>query len=184
MSERLSATPSQTVGPFFHLGLDSLAHRATASGPAGESVTIEGRILDGGGAPVNDALIETWQADAHGVYATNAGPATLRGFTRVATDDAGGFAIRTAVPGRVSGPEGRQQAPHLLVVIFMRGLLRHLFTRIYFSDIAENATDPILNLVDATRRRTLIATRQPGSPSVFKWDIHLQGDNETVFFDA
>jgi protocatechuate 3,4-dioxygenase, alpha subunit len=182
MSERLPVTPSQTVGPFFHLGLDRLA--TTTPDPIGPLVTVEGTVIDGAGAPVPDALIETWQADAHGVHATDSAPATLRGFTRVATDDAGHFRIRTTMPGRASGPDGTQQAPHLLVVLFMRGLLRHLFTRLYFPDGADTETDPILKLVDAARRRTLIATRQAGSPGVFKWDIHLQGDDETVFFDV
>jgi protocatechuate 3,4-dioxygenase, alpha subunit len=184
MSECLVATPSQTVGPFFHLGLDGVAAPETVAGAVGHPVTIEGTVIDGAGEPVNDALIEIWQADARGAYATGSEPAAFRGFTRVATDDAGRFRIKTIMPGRVSGPGATQQAPHLLVVIFMRGLLRHLFTRLYFPDVADNDADPILNLVDAARRRTLLATRRPGSSDVFNWDIRLQGDAETVFFDV
>lgn len=183
MSDRLPATPLQTVGPFFHLGLDGLAATDVAPDAEGQPVTIEGTVIDGGGAPVNDALLETWQADAQGAYPDASAPATYRGLTRVATDDVGRFTIRTIMPGPVPGPNGTRQAPHLLVVIFMRGLLRHLVTRLYFSG-ADSDADPILKLVEASRRRTLIASRQPGSSDVFKWDIHLQGDDETVFFDV
>jgi protocatechuate 3,4-dioxygenase, alpha subunit len=176
-------TPSQTVGPFFQLGLEALAVADVARGAAGHSITIQGVVFDGHGTPVPDAVIETWQADARGSYPTSAQPGQFRGFGRVATGDAGQFQLRTILPGRVSGPGGTPQAPHLVVAIFMRGLLKHLVTRIYFADEAVNAADPILKLVDEARRRTLIAVPWSGSPDTYIWNVHLQGPDETVFFD-
>jgi len=183
VAEEPRTTPSQTVGPFFQLGLEALAVADVAHGAAGHSVTIQGAVFDGHGAPVPDAVIETWQADARGAYATNARPGEFRGFGRVATGEAGQFQLRTIMPGSTSGPDGATQAPHLVVAIFMRGLLKHLVTRIYFADEAANTADPILKLVDETRRGTLLAVPKPGSPDTYTWNVHLQGPDETVFFD-
>jgi protocatechuate 3,4-dioxygenase, alpha subunit len=183
-------TTSQTVGPFFRLGLDLLAAGdLTGTGVSGQVIELEGTIFDGAGHPVPDALIETWQADAAGQYPgmTDTEPARLtsgfRGFGRVATDDRGHFRLRTIKPGRVRGPSDTFQAPHLAVAIFMRGLLRHLVTRVYFADEPTTETDVILNMVEPTRRHTLIAQPRAGSDAAFTWDVRLQGPDETVFFE-
>ena len=187
----LIATPSQTVGPFFHLGFDWLLQREIApAGIAGGRVTVAGRVLDGDGRPVSDALIEVWQADAEGRYPHPEDPRAVevdsrfRGFGRVATDGQGAFQFTSVKPGRVPGPDGRMQAPHWLVTIFMRGLLKHLVTRVYFPDEPANEEDPILALVDPERRRTLIARRAGANPSALEWNVVLQGADETVFFDC
>jgi protocatechuate 3,4-dioxygenase alpha subunit len=185
----VAPTASQTAGPYFHIGLSWLGADALAPpGAAGERVTISGRVLDGDGKPVDDALLEIWRADAQGRYphpddprGRDAGPA-LQGFGRVPTGRDGSFRFTTIVPGRVPGPGGRLQAPHLAVSVFMRGLLRHLVTRVYFPGEA-CGTDPILELVEPARRGTLIA-RPGGDPAVLEWNVILQGEGETVFFDC
>lgn len=187
----LEPTASQTVGPFFRIGLEPL-FLSEVAGPAipGEHVTIRGRVLDGDGQPVPDAVIETWQADADGHYADPASAPTpgvgagFSGFGRTPTDAEGRFTLTTITPGRVTGPGGALQAPHLVALVFMRGLLRHLVTRVYFPAGPGLEDDPILRLVPTERRATLIARPVAGEPGVFAWDIHLQGADETVFFDA
>lgn len=182
-----TATTSQTAGPYLRIGLDWLITE-TLAGPevAGERVAIEGRVLDGDGKPVNDAVIEIWQADAQGRYAhagtrqQNAPQAGFRGFGRSATDDQGRFRFHTIKPGRVPGPGGSLQAPHIAVAVFMRGLLKQLVTRIYFPEDPANADDAVLQRVPAERRGTLIAKKKPGG---LEWNIVLQGAGETVFFD-
>jgi len=184
----LYASGSQTVGPYLHIGLNWLTTRDIAGkGVAGERVAIQGRLLDGNGNGVNDGLIEIWQANAAGKYAhpedRQKKPLEKgwRGFGRIPTDATGGFGFRTIKPGRVPGPEGTLQAPHLVVAVFMRGLLKHLATRIYFPDeAAANAEDPVLRLVPAARRATLIP-RKKGK--ALEWNIVLQGKGETAFFD-
>jgi protocatechuate 3,4-dioxygenase, alpha subunit len=182
-------TASQTVGPFLHIGLDWLRRDQMAKPDVnGEHWTIEGRVLDGDGRPVSDALIEVWQANARGKYAhpddrqDKPIEPGFSGFGRVPTDDAGDFRFTTIKPGSVPGPDGRMQAPHLAITVFMRGLLRHLVTRLYFPDEPSNAADPILNLVPADRRPTLIA--EATETGTLVWNIHLQGPDETVFFDC
>lgn len=187
----LLLTAAQTVGPFVSIGFEKQAINDIAlPGVAGECVTIIGQVLDGDGQPVTDAVIETWQANAYGKYAhpDDAQEKLLednfKGFGRVLTDGRGGFRLTTIKPGRVAGADvhgGKEQAPHITVVIFMRGLLKHLMTRIYFPDDAANAGDPVLNLVPSTRRATLIAVKS--ADGVLRWDVHLQGPKETVFFD-
>lgn len=184
----LYASGNQTVGPYLHIGLNWLITRDIAErGVTGEHVTIEGRLLDGDGIGVNDGLIEIWQANSHGRYAhpedTQAKPLERgwRGFGRVPTDAKGAFRFSTIKPGRVPGPGGKLQAPHLVVSVFMRGLLKHLATRMYFPEEPANAEDPILKLVPAPRRATLIARRK--GKRALEWNILLQGRNETVFFD-
>jgi protocatechuate 3,4-dioxygenase, alpha subunit len=175
----LQATTSQTVGPYLHIGLTWLITEKLATArTAGERVDIEGRIVDGDGKPVNDALVEIWQADSRGRYGTKA----FRGFGRSATDEKGMFRFQTVKPGRVPGPGGKMQAPHIGVNIFMRGQLKQLVSRIYFPGDPANRADPVLELVPAERRATLIAKKSGRSALV--WNVVLQGRDETVFFDA
>jgi protocatechuate 3,4-dioxygenase alpha subunit len=200
MAEKLIPTPSQTVGPFFHLGLDrpewsDLTAGNPGQAPLGERIVIEGRVLDGDGAPVPDAIIELWQANAAGRYAHPDDTQSdkpldpnFRGFGRCATDGEGRFRITTVKPGPVPGRGNSLQAPHINVILFSRGLLIHLHTRIYFADEVANAADPLLSSIeDAAVRDTLLARRegggQEGSPARYRFDIVMQGENETVFLD-
>ena len=183
-------TPSQTVGPFFHIGLRwRFIDDLTKPGIDRDKVTIKGRVLDGDGKPVSDALIEIWQADAQGRYAHHDdGQDTpmehgFTGFGRVATDDDGAFRFATIKPGRVRAPNGDWQAPHLNVTIFARGLLKHLITRMYFPGDAANDGDGVLQLVPAQRRATLIAQPIDGRMNALRWNVILQGGSETVFFE-
>jgi protocatechuate 3,4-dioxygenase alpha subunit len=181
----LPVTGSQTVGPFFRIGMAPLFRQEVApAGTPGERVTVQGRVLDGDGAGIPDATIEIWQADTRGRYA-DAGDkeGSFRGFGRVPTNEKGEFRFTTIRPGAVPAPDGSLQAPHLVVIVFMRGLLRHLLTRIYFADEAANESDAILKLVPADRRHTLIAARNE-SEAAFEWNVHMQGESETVFFEA
>ncbi|ABQ67438.1 protocatechuate 3,4-dioxygenase, alpha subunit [Rhizorhabdus wittichii RW1] len=205
-------TPSQTVGPFFHYGLpwkggadltggSALGARpelfpeehyvlgeATFRGaPAGEAIELCGRVLDAAGQPVGDAMVEIWQANAAGRYASIADRRDevpldphFHGFARSATDDEGHYRFRTIRPGRVPGPGNSLQAPHIAVSLFGRGILKRLVTRIYFADGEGNDTDPILARVPAERRRTLVADRQDGDE--WRMDLRLGGERETVFF--
>jgi protocatechuate 3,4-dioxygenase alpha subunit len=189
----LRATTSQTVGPFFSIGMERL-NCAELAGPgvAGERVTIEGRVLDADGVGVPDAMIELWQANSHGKYAhpedlqEKPVEAGFQGYGRIPTDEDGKFRFATIKPGAVPGPgpEGNLQAPHIAVSVFMRGLMRRVVTRIYFPDEAGNAGDFVLGLVEAGRRGTLIARRVPGVEGLLKWDVIMQGPGETVFFDC
>jgi len=173
----LHATTSQTVGPYLHIGMTWLIIENLArKGVEGERVSIEGRVLDGDGKPVNDASVEIWQANARGKY----GARDFRGFGRSNTDAKGRFRFKTIKPGRVPGPDGKLQAPHIAVNIFMRGQLKQLVTRIYFPGDAANAGDPVLARVPAARRQTLVARRKGKS---LEWNVILQGKDETVFFD-
>lgn len=183
----LRASTSQTIGPYLRIGLEWMQIEDMApKGVAGERVSIRGRVVDGDGKPVNDAAVEVWQANSHGRYAHPEDrqdkplEQAFRGYGRSLTDDKGAFRFNTIKPGRVPGPGGRLQAPHLSVTIFMRGLLKHLQTRIYFPDDPANAEDPVLALVPAERRSTLISRR---NGDVLEWNAVLQGENETVFFD-
>jgi protocatechuate 3,4-dioxygenase, alpha subunit len=184
----LRASTSQTIGPYLRIGLEWMVIEDLAPpGVAGDCVRLEGRVVDADGKPVNDAAVEIWQANSQGKYAspedTQAQPVekAFRGYGRSLTDDAGAFRFRTIKPGRVPGPEGKLQAPHLTVTIFMRGLLKQLQTRIYFPDDPANADDPVLNLVPAERRATLVAKKR--ADGALEWNVVLQGKNETVFFD-
>jgi protocatechuate 3,4-dioxygenase, alpha subunit len=187
---RLCQTPSQTIGPFFRPSLlrspmNVLAHQDAR----GELITIEGRVIDGAGAPVDDAMIEIWHANAAGrydhpedVHEKPLDPA-FHGFGRAATDENGWFRFRTVRPGAVAGHGGAVQAPHINVSIFARGLLKRLVTRIYFPGEPLNAGDWVLNTAAADRRETLIArTPESGTSGVFRFDVVLQGAGETVFF--
>src|SRR5688572_9902937 len=182
-----NTTASQTVGPFFHIGL-ALLTDLTFPGLWGERIVLSGRVLDGDGKPVNDALIEIWQANMHGKYAHPEDrqdrelQSGFRGFGRLATDPQGAFRFVSIKPGPVPGPDGAGQAPHLLVAVFMRGLLKQLVTRVYFPDEAANAQDAVLRGVAGERRETLIA-RWLASGEL-EWNVVLQGERETVFFDC
>lgn len=206
-------TPSQTVGPYFHYGLawkggaDLVARSemgarldlippehyvlgdSNVTGtPQGEVILVAGCVYDADGQPVPDAMIELWQANAAGRYAS---PEDDRkdvaldehfvGFGRSSTDAEGVYRFRTIRPGRVPGPGNTLQAPHLALSVFARGVIKRLPTRLYFADGEGNDTDPILTLVPEERRHTLIAQRKPDG--TWWLDIHLQGTNETVFFD-
>ncbi len=183
-------TGSQTVGPFLHIGLADLYCDRLVTQAAAEPIVIAGQLLDGDGNPVPDGMLEIWQADANGVYPDpqdgRAAAVGFRGFGRVATDTEGRFAFATIKPGSVPGLGGRAQAPHVMVSVFMRGLIKRLATRIYFPGEAANESDPILQLVPLERRATLIA-RDVGA-SRYEWDVVIQagshGRAETVFFDV
>lgn len=183
------ATTSQTVGPFFKIGLSPLYRTALASAEMpGEHITIQGRVLDGQGHAVPDAVLEIWQADAEGNYSSTVfdkglSQSTFWGFGRVPTDAQGSFRFSSIKPGSVPGPDGTKQAPHILVSLFMRGLLIRLVTRIYFLGDPANEKDFALQLVEPTRRSTLMAMPINGNPSLLEWNVILQGEQETVFFD-
>ncbi|CAG2134534.1 protocatechuate 3,4-dioxygenase subunit alpha [Cupriavidus numazuensis] len=187
----LYATASQTVGPYLHIGLTGLnCADLTADAPelAGQRIVIEGRVIDGTGAPVPDGMVEIWQANPAGRYRhaedTRELPlvAGFTGFGRVPTAEDGSFRFVTVKPGVVPGADGKPQAPHIMVSVFMRGLVKHVATRVYFPDeTAANAADGVLALVPAERRGTLIATAQGNG--TLRWDVVLQGPAETVFFD-
>ena len=187
----LQTTSSQTIGPYLHIGLTWLiTDNLVGPGVTGDKVTIEGRVTDGDGKPVNDAIVEIWQANVHGKYAhpddTQDKPLQpgFKGFGRVPTDDEGRFQFTTIKPGQVAAPAGGQQAPHLNVTIFMRGILKHLITRIYFPADPANAKDAVLNSIPADRRDTLVAKPIAGRAGALEWNVMLQGDGETVFFEC
>jgi protocatechuate 3,4-dioxygenase alpha subunit len=193
-------TPSQTVGPFFAYGLtpdgdfawnDAFGNNLVTPDVSGERIRIEGRVFDGDGTLVPDAMLEIWQADAQGRLndpqdKRSLPNASFRGFGRCGTNANGEYAFDTIKPGPVPDPDGNPQAPHVLLAIFARGMLLHLYTRIYFDGEEANAADPVLAQVPADRRDTLIAARgqSNGGSTVYRLDIRLQGENETVFFDV
>jgi protocatechuate 3,4-dioxygenase alpha subunit len=184
----LRGSTSQTIGPYLRIGLEWMVIEDLApKGVAGDRVSIEGRVIDGDGKPVNDAAVEIWQANSQGKYASPEDSqdkpveAGFRGYGRSLTDDAGVFRFRTIKPGRLPGADGKLQAPHLVVTVFMRGLLKQLVTRMYFPDEASNAEDPVLAAVPAERRPTLIARKR--ADGTLEWNLVLQGRNETAFFD-
>jgi protocatechuate 3,4-dioxygenase, alpha subunit len=186
----LLLTASQTVGPFLSIVFEpSLVGNVAPPGVSGTRIVIRGRVLDGDGNPVSDAAIETWQANAHGKYAhpddvqEKLVEDKFKGFGRVLTSGDGAFQLATIKPGRVPGPGGVLQAPHVVAIVFMRGLLKHLLTRIYFPDDPANAEDPVLSLVPPERRATLIAKHVNGEQGMLEWNVRLQGSDETVFFD-
>lgn len=187
----LQMTTWQTVGPFFKLGMEWMdSDNLAAPGVAGERISIEGRVRDGDGKFVPDAVLEIWQANSHGKYAhpddkqNKALEPGFTGYARVSTDDRGCFRFATIKPGRVPGPGEKLQAPHIVVSFFARGLLRRLVTRIYFPDEAVNAEDFALSRVPPDRRGTLIAKKREGKAGAFEWNVVLQGSEETVFFDC
>jgi protocatechuate 3,4-dioxygenase, alpha subunit len=201
----LHESASQTAGPYVHIGLApataGLPARAAESGNVlagpdaqGEHIVLEGVVLDGDGSPLKDALIEIWQANAHGRYDHPEDPRdapldpAFTGFGRAVSDfETGLWRFETVKPGRVPGRHGRPMAPHISVMVFARGINIGLHTRIYFDDeAATNAEDPVLRLVELPpRRETLLARRgERDGKVVYRFDIHLQGERETVFLDV
>jgi protocatechuate 3,4-dioxygenase alpha subunit len=185
--ETLVATGSQTVGPYLHIGLDTEPRHGVMIGPntPGERIRLRLRVVDGAGDPLPDALIELWQADANGRYVETAdhpnpdpGEA-FRGWGRRPTGKDGWCEFETIRPGATTA-DGRQQAPHVNVCLFARGMLRHIFTRVYFAGDPLLADDPVLALVPEARRQTLVAEQ---AEDAWAMTIRLQGDGETVFFD-
>jgi protocatechuate 3,4-dioxygenase alpha subunit len=186
----LIPTPWQTVGPYLHIGMTNTRSMGCMAGPGvkGDRVQLALRLFDGDGNPVPDGMIEIWQANAEGRYRhpedLNGGEDSFFGFGRMATDEQGWCRFETIKPGRVSASDGTLQAPHLNVGLFGRGLLKRLATRVYFAGDAANESDSVLALVPAELRHTLLA--KPDGPDKGNWrlDIHLCGEDETVFFDV
>ncbi|GFE63221.1 protocatechuate 3,4-dioxygenase subunit alpha [Litoreibacter roseus] len=201
MSADLKESPSQTAGPYVHIGCvpsfaglegmyrgRDLGAQMIRDGVVGERITIQGRIFDGAGEASKDAMVEIWQADSAGRFNSpgdtgEASDPSFSGWGRQPTDgETGLFRFETIKPGAVPWNDGRQQAPHISVWVVARGINLGLHTRIYFSDEAANADDPLLSMIsDTARRSTLVANR---SGDTFHFDIHLQGEKETVFFDV
>jgi len=186
-------TPSQTIGPFFSYSLTSAKHGRTLLAPnrmdvaSGVQIGISGQVFDGDSDPISDAMLEIWQADQQGRLAKTNDSANIhfRGFSRTDTDLEGTFVFETVKPGRLNTADNNLQAPHINVMVFARGILTHLCTRIYFADEASNKSDPVLAAIpDPKRRKTLIAVPQPGRDGRlnYRFDIRLQGEAETVFF--
>jgi protocatechuate 3,4-dioxygenase, alpha subunit len=199
---KLKETPSQTAGPYVHIGLtpnfseikgvypEDLGSTMLMPETVGERIVVSGRVIDGAGAPVGDAVVELWQADASGSYAAPMGPGSnsapvFGGWGRQPVSAEGVFSFETIKPGRVMGPDGKLMAPHVALWIVARGINIGLQTRLYFEDEAEaNASDFVLGrIADPRRRATLIAQREEGAVPRYVLDIYLQGDRETVFFD-
>jgi protocatechuate 3,4-dioxygenase alpha subunit len=183
----MKQSASQTVGPYFRIGLiyGDRQNDLVKEGTAGERITLTGIIYDGDGEPITDAVIEIWQPDVHGIFNHPLDPLCkqadphFRGFGRAETRNGGRYEFRTVKPG---GRDG--SAPYINVYIFARGLLVHALTRLYFPDEPANDNDPVLNAVDSDRRQTLIASReQSGGPPVYRFDIRMQSEGETVFFN-
>ena len=180
------STPAQTVGPYFGIGLPYPGAEELVPADTPGAIIIAGVVYDGAGAPVPDHLLEIWQPDEEGRFADLHGaggdaPAGFRGFARVGLErEDGSYRLTTVKPGRVPGPGGTLQAPHIAVSVFARGLLHRCVTRIYFADEPQaNVSDPVLARVPEARRETLLAIP---SPSGYRFDIRLQGPGETVFF--
>lgn len=185
----LTPTPSQTVGPYLHLGLTDAwsISRVASDGTKGERVWLTFRVLDGEGERVPDAMIELWQADSEGNYPLQDGTvdgAAFGGFGRLATAEDGSCTFETIRPGCVPGPGETVQAPHINVSILGRGILKRLSTRLYFEGEPANAADPVLALVPENRRATLLARRDPARSGNWIVDVRLRGEGETVFFDV
>ena len=188
MTSEFRQTPSQTVGPFFHFGLTTDATRGVMAmrGAPGEPVRLRVQVIDGAGEPVPDAMVELWQADARGQYGAAAQGSAgadrpFAGWGRLPTGGDGICEFTTIRPGVPATVDDAATAAHINVCLFMRGLLRHLFTRVYFAGDPALDADPVLALVPAERRETLVA--QPAGDGVWMFVIHLQGDRETAFFD-
>ena len=181
-------TPSQTVGPYLHIGLDWLAtSNLVTPDTEGQHIVVQGRLLDADEQPIPDGMIEIWQANAHGKYAHpddhQAQPLTknFMGFGRMSTDEQGGFRFSTIKPGAVPHHDGSLQASHIMVQVFARGLIKQLVTRVYFPQ-DDHSHDLVLNHVPVERRHTLIATAEDAQSTILNWNIALGGENETVFF--
>ena len=193
----MTQSPSQTVGPYFAQGLlregdQVFTNVLVSENTEGERIRIEGCVLDAEGRPIEDAMIEIWQANRHGRYNhpldeqdKPLNPEFI-GHGRTSTDIKGNYWFETIKPGSVPGPGNTAQAPHINVIVFARGMLSHAFTRIYFEDEADNRNDPVLTSIeDKKHRNTLIARREEtAGVIVYRFNIRFQGENETAFFDA
>ena len=188
----MKQTPSQTVGPFYSLGLTRSPRKVLVTEAThGERIRVEGQVFDGDGNVVNDALIEIWQANAYGRYnhpedkQEKPLDGSFTGWGRCGTDKSGDYFFETIKPGPVPGSGQSIQAPHITVAVFARGMLVHAYTRVYFGDDPANDSDPVLSSIkNKARRRTLIAAREEkDGKATYRFDIRLQGENETVFFD-
>jgi protocatechuate 3,4-dioxygenase, alpha subunit len=178
---RLIPAGSQTVGPFFRIGLEYLIDRAPAlDADIAGRIEIRGRVLDRDGTPVPDAVLEFWAPRIS--VSTPDQDQYPAGFRRTATDTDGNFAVAVMRPAAVPLEDGRMQAPHMLVLVFARGLLRHLLTRVYFENEPGNTADAVLKEIPAERRATLIARLENRRTNSYQWDVRLQGQDETVFF--
>lgn len=190
---KLKQSPSQTVGPFFHFGLTDKPDQniLVNDDTHGERILIKGQVTDGDGAPIPDAMIEIWQADINGHFNHPLDPnqaeadPEFAGFGRAPTNNNGIYSFKTVKPGAVTYDGETMQAPHINVRVFARGMLIHAYTRLYFSDEEQsNENDPVLNLVEDQRRHTLIALREDrGDLTTYCFNISMQGDEETVFFE-
>jgi protocatechuate 3,4-dioxygenase, alpha subunit len=183
-TQKMVPSGSQTVGPYFRIGLEHLVGKGPVNDSIVEAIELHGKVLDCDGAPVPDAMLEFWGAgssEAHSdaVSHSNGHPV---GFHRVGTEVDGSFSLKLNKPGPTPLGDGRFQAPHMLVLVFARGLLRHLITRVYFDRDPVNTVDPVLLEIPAERRHTLTASSDASDPQVYEWNIVLQGNNETVFF--
>ncbi|MEP7285294.1 MAG: protocatechuate 3,4-dioxygenase subunit alpha [Chloroflexota bacterium] len=188
----LKQTPSQTVGPWFKFGLVfEGGNNLLTDETKGQRINIKGRVFDGDGAPIVDALVEIWQPDAQGIFNSPADPRHaevdphFHGFGRAETAPDNIYTFKTIKPGRIAWDDKQEQSPFINVRIFARGMLNFVITRLYFSDEQSNQTDPVLNLIqDTKRRQTLIAQLEPSNDlPTYYFDIVLQGDHETVFFE-
>jgi protocatechuate 3,4-dioxygenase alpha subunit len=178
----LQRTPSQTVGPYLAIAMRWADGPFVVPEGTEGAFWIRGSVIDGAGAPIDDAVVETWQADPSGRFATGPDPDGFRGYGRSTTDRQGRWEIHTVKPGRVAGGDGAAQAPHVDVAIFARGLLKPVWTRIYFGDEPDaNAADGVLARIDPDRRGTLVADAEGDG---YRHDFRLQGERETVFFDV
>lgn len=178
-TQKMVPSGSQTVGPYFRIGLEHLFDKGPVNDSVLETIELHGKVLDRDGAPVPDALLEFWAPDLDGIPNSDGHPA---GFHRVTTDLDGRFSVALNKPGPTPMGDGRFQAPHMLVLVFARGLLRQLITRVYFDQDPVMTIDPVLLEVAAERRPTLIASSDARDPRAYEWNVRLQGDNETVFF--
>lgn len=177
-------TPSQTVGPFFATDLVWEDGGKVLFGSRGRPLVLRGRVLDGAGAPVADALFETWQADPEGKVPSGGDGPRPHGYARVRTGADGGYRIETMLPGAYTGRGGERYVPQLNVMIFARGLLKAVTTRVFLADFAEIAADPLARAIaNPERLRTLVAARDAADPTVYRWDVRLQGEGETVFIE-
>jgi protocatechuate 3,4-dioxygenase alpha subunit len=187
-------SPSQTVGPFFHIGLiregENMNVMVSAQ-TSGQRILVRGKVLDGDGEPISDAMLEIWQADAEGIYGHPADPRhsdadpAFGGFGRAPTNNSGEYSFKTIKPGAIEREGETTMAPHINFRIFARGMLIHAYTRMYFPDQAENEADAVLQMIsNADRRLTLIADQEAGDDlPTYRFDLFLQGEKETVFFD-
>jgi len=177
-------TPSQTVGPFFARELLWQDGGKVLFPGHGDRITLTGCVFDGNGAPIFDALFETWQADSGGKVPSGGDGARPYGYGRVSTDTNGAYSIDTVMPGSFKGPAGETYAPQISVAIFARGLLKALQTRVFLAPLEEIKDDPLARAIgDPERLRTLIATRDPRDPKIYRWDVRLRGAGEAVFIE-